>query len=63
VALARPSAMFISAARQPEAVTPPIRCPHCRKLNTIQKQQGGYATATFRCVACHRISSITALSA
>ena len=56
VALLRPSAMFILAA-------PPIRCPHCRKLNTIQKQQGGYATTTFRCVACQRISSITALSA
>jgi len=62
VALPRPAAAFISAAARPEAVIPAIRCPHCRKLNTIQEEGGGYP-ATFRCVGCYRISSVTQLSA
>ena len=63
VSLPRPSAAFITATGQREAPTPFVRCPHCRKLNTIQQEQGGYATTTFRCVACHRILSVTAISA
>jgi phage FluMu protein Com len=61
VALPRPSGAFVPAA--PEAAIPSIRCPHCRKLNTIQQERGGYTSATFRCVACHRILSITVISA
>ena len=63
VALPRPSGGFIPAAVPSEAAAPAIRCPHCRKLNTIQQEQGGYTGATFRCVACHRILSVTAISA
>ena len=64
VALPRPSAdVHHSHGATPEASTPLVRCPHCRKLNTIQQEQGGYATTTFRCVACHRILSVTAISA
>ena len=63
VALLRPSAAFISAAERPEAVTPTVRCPHCRKLNTIQLEQDPSTTTTFRCVACQRISSLTEISA
>jgi hypothetical protein len=62
VALPRPSATYLSAAPRPEAVPPPVRCPHCRKLNTIQQKPGGQATI-FRCVACHRLSSFTEISA
>jgi hypothetical protein len=63
VALPRPSAAFVSATAVPKAETSPIRCPHCRKLNTIQQEEGGYLSTTFRCAACHRILSITQLSA
>jgi hypothetical protein len=65
VALPRPAGRFVSADRRPEAVAPPIRCPHCRKLNTIQQEFGShsYIATTFRCIACHRISSMTAISA
>ncbi len=63
VALPRPAATFISAATRPEPVTPPVRCPHCRKLNTIQQRPGGHATTVFRCVACQRLSSVTEISA
>ena len=62
VALPRLAATFISASTPPEAVSAPVRCRHCRKLNTIRQEQGRYTT-TFRCVACHRISSVTAISA
>jgi hypothetical protein len=63
VALPRPSASFVSAPSRPEIGIPPVRCPHCRKLNTIQLEQGGYATTTFRCVACQRLSSLIEISA
>jgi len=63
VALPRPAATFVTAATRPEVVTPPVRCPHCRKLNTIQQRPRGSATTVFRCVACHRLSSMTEISA
>ena len=63
VALPRPSAGFITAQGQRDASTPFVRCPHCRKLNTILQEHGGYASTTFRCVACHRILSVAAISA
>jgi hypothetical protein len=71
VALPRPGGVSASAGIQSadggrfEPSRLPIRCPHCRKLNTIQQEQGahGHAAATFRCVACHRISVISEISA
>src|SRR3954462_4298901 len=41
-----------------------VRCPHCRKLN-MQRESGrqGQMGDNFRCIACGRIVSFTALSA
>jgi hypothetical protein len=44
----------------------PVRCPHCQKLNTMEWEgaNGGMlAGMSFRCVACRKIVSFTALSA
>jgi hypothetical protein len=43
----------------------PVRCPHCQKLNTIEPHSGelGASGVSFRCVACRRPISFTALSA
>jgi len=62
--------------RELEAQAAPIRCPHCQKLNMQRdsdsetpdpySQHGphGHITgSTFRCIACGRIVSFTALSA
>src|SRR5713226_7073653 len=56
------------ALRVGEADSTPasIRCPHCRKLNTMEPDQGHHhhgLNGSFRCVACHRIVSFTAISA
>jgi hypothetical protein len=71
VALPRPGGLSVPAAMHAvddtriERSRPAIRCPHCRKLNTIQQEYGvhGHAETTFRCVACQRISVIGEVSA
>jgi hypothetical protein len=42
-----------------------VRCPHCLKLNTMQREQASrpLVHGSFRCVACHRIVNFTAISA
>jgi len=56
--------------RELAAQVPPIRCPHCQKLNMQRDRDSDapslsshVASSTFRCVACGRIVSFTALSA
>jgi len=56
--------------RELAAHVPPIRCPHCQKLNMQRDRESGasspsnhVAGSTFRCIACGRIVSFTALSA
>jgi DNA-binding GntR family transcriptional regulator len=56
--------------RELAAQVPPIRCPHCQKLNMQRDREPGAPSAsthvagsTFRCIACGRIVSFTALSA
>jgi hypothetical protein len=69
VALPRPGGLSASATRTTvdgkATSRPAIRCPHCRKLNTIQQEYSihGHAETTFRCVACQRISVISEISA
>ena len=48
--------------RELAAQVPPIRCPHCQKLN-MQRERDSASSSTFRCIACGRIVSFTALSA
>ena len=45
--------------RELAAQVPSVRCPHCQKLN-IQRDR---ESSTFRCIACGRIVTFTALSA
>jgi hypothetical protein len=41
-----------------------IRCPHCQKLNTLERSTAnGAISAGFRCVACRKVVSFTAISA
>jgi phage FluMu protein Com len=43
-----------------------IRCPHCQKLNTIHRDQGGPVAGpgtNIRCVACGRVLTRTAIPA
>ncbi len=56
--------------RELAAHVPSIRCPHCQKLNMQRDREPGspaftghVAGSTFRCIACGRIVSFTALSA
>jgi phage FluMu protein Com len=63
VALPRPAgrAMQVSAN---DSNLASVRCPHCRKLNTLEREESGqHYLGTFRCVACHRVLSFTAISA
>ncbi|HEV3214430.1 MAG TPA: hypothetical protein VGZ27_01840 [Vicinamibacterales bacterium] len=64
VALPRPAgrALRTGATAEPSQS---IRCPHCRKLNTMEPEQAHphELSGSFRCVACHRIVSFTAMSA
>jgi DNA-directed RNA polymerase subunit RPC12/RpoP len=41
-----------------------VRCPHCLKLNAIERERRGQPplSGSFRCVACHRIASLTPLA-
>jgi hypothetical protein len=47
------------------AHTTPVRCPHCQKLNTLEWDGDGgmLAGTSFRCIACRKIVSFTAISA
>ena len=43
-----------------------VRCPHCRKLNTLLREQtvhGHAISRIFRCVACQQIISVAAIPA
>jgi hypothetical protein len=64
IALPRPAGRALRAG---EANVPSssVRCPHCLKLNTMEPEQAHQdgLSGTFRCVACHRIVSFTAISA
>lgn len=42
-----------------------IRCPHCLKLNTMEREHASQPPlyGSFRCVACHRVVNFTAISA
>jgi len=64
IALPRPAGRSLRAG---DATVRPstIRCPHCRKLNTMEQEEGSHhaLNGTFRCVACHRVITFTALSA
>jgi len=43
-----------------------VRCPHCQKLNTLEWEgadRGVVAGMSFRCIACRKIVSFTAISA
>jgi len=64
IALPRPAGRTAHVS-DPKPVASSIRCPHCRKLNTMEPENAGqYAlNGSFRCVACHRVVSFTALSA
>jgi phage FluMu protein Com len=66
IALPRSSGAALAANLVAELETAPIRCPHCRKLNTMQREhttQGRTAATAFRCVACQRIVSFGEISA
>lgn len=63
IALPRPAGRALYAG---ETNPPPsVRCPHCLKLNTMEREQANQhgLNGRFRCVACHRIVSFTAMSA
>jgi hypothetical protein len=65
IALPRPAGAAAAHVRELNARVAPIRCPHCQKLN-IGRESGTpnhVTSGTFRCVACGRIVSFTALSA
>ena len=66
VALPRPAGAFAPATVTADMGRPQIRCPNCLKLNTIGQEirdHGDPVTTTFRCAACKRIVSVTAISA
>ena len=56
VALSRPACTMPVAG---EAVTlaPPVRCPHCGKLNLLGATSGQHLRVAVRCEACKRIIS------
>ena len=65
IALPRPSGRAARAA-DPVPTNTPVRCPHCRKLNTMERRPSNGSTATgpaFRCVACRRLVSFSAITA
>ena len=55
IALPRPSGFAVKIDGLATA-TVTVRCPHCQKLNTMEK-------GTFRCVACRRLVSFTTIGA
>jgi hypothetical protein len=65
IALPRPLG-YTAKAGESIATSTPIRCPHCQKLNTMERETadgGTIAGASFRCVACRRFVTFTAISA
>ena len=63
VALPRPAGRALRAG-QTNAPLSSARCPHCRKLNTMEPERTDqHGLGAFRCVACHRVVSFTAISA
>ena len=65
IALPRPAG-HTSKVAEPAGASTPVRCPHCRKLNAIERgrmQNGTMTGSAFRCVACRQLVSFTAISA
>jgi hypothetical protein len=65
IALPRPAGHTLKAKDSFGSNTP-VRCPHCQKLNTMEREvaNSGRTTGTaFRCVACRQLVSFTAISA
>ena len=64
IALPRPTGQSTKVGES-FAHSTPVRCPHCQKLNTMEWESGNETLAgmSFRCVACRRIVSFTAISA
>jgi hypothetical protein len=64
IALPRPAGRAIRTA-DAERTVATTRCPHCLKLNTIEQDRAHphLMHVSFRCVACHRIFSLTAIPA
>ncbi len=62
-------ASFTSAPGRSSARSPlefQVRCPHCRKLNTLERELTVHGHATnrvFRCAACQQIISLAAIPA
>jgi hypothetical protein len=66
IAMPRPHQSTIKSDLPPAATDRLLRCPHCRKLNAIHREQTltrHSATTTLRCAGCGRIVSVSALSA
>jgi hypothetical protein len=60
IALPRPAG---TAARVEEMnLRTPVRCPHCQKLNMMERDPV-MSNSTFRCVACRRVLSFSTLRA
>jgi hypothetical protein len=64
IALPRPLGYTAKVGESP-AHSAGIRCPHCQKLNTMERDTAatGAIPAGFRCVACRKVVSFTAISA
>jgi hypothetical protein len=65
IALPRPAGQSTKVGESLTHSTP-VRCPHCQKLNTMEWEGsagGTLAGLSFRCVACRRIVSFSAVSA
>jgi len=66
VALPRPGgeAAGVGEVDGPAGAT--VRCPHCRKLNVLERHPSdahGRTGLSFRCVGCQRVVSVATLSA
>ena len=60
IALPKPQGKAMKAALM--ETSPSVRCPHCHHLNVVNVERRLLAArrpATFRCVACWRIVSVT----
>jgi hypothetical protein len=64
IALPRPGGQSTKVGES-FAHSTPVRCPHCQKLNTMEWEGSTEPLAgmRFRCVACRKIVSFTAISA
>jgi hypothetical protein len=65
IALPKPSGYAVKSGASISHSTP-VRCPHCQKLNTMEWEGADGAMLAgmgFRCVACRKIVSFTAISA